>query len=415
MQQLGRYEILAELGHGAMGTVYRARDPKIERVVAIKTVRAVGVTPEQEAEYRRRFFREAQAAGKLSHPGIVTIYDVGEDEATQTPYIVMEYVEGCTLESLLTDPGLERPSLTASLELIKQVAEALDYAHTHSIVHRDIKPANIMVTADGRAKIADFGIAKLRKSEFTVPGQILGTPAYLSPEQLKGTPLDGRSDLFSLGVILFWMVTGQKPFAGDISTVLYQVACEEPPPVTHLKPALAAELNPVVSRALAKDPALRDTSRPVAQFLRRLPAKARIAVAAGVLLLLFLPFLFRQGAVPSAILGPSETATLEIRSVHSFRSADLSVWVDDDLAYQGKLTGVVKKRMFGLRKSVRGSFSAVLSVPAGKQVVRVHVHSARAGYDQTRETTAEFLKDQEHTLVLRFSGKSRNLYLSWTE
>ena len=257
MQQLGRYEILQELGHVAMGTVYRARDPKIERVVAIKTVRVVGVTPEQEAEYRRRFFREAQAAGRFSHPGIVTIYDVGEDEATQTPYIVMEYVEGRTLESLLTDPGLEPPSLTASLELLKQVAEALDYAHTHSIVHRDIKPANIMVTADGRAKITDFGIAKLTQSEFTVPGQILGTPAYLSPEQLKGTPLDGRSDLFSLGVILFWMLTGQKPFAGDTSTVLYQVACEEPPPVTQLNPALPPELDRVVSGALAKDPASR--------------------------------------------------------------------------------------------------------------------------------------------------------------
>ena len=484
MQQLGRYEVLEELGHGAMGTVYRARDPKIERVVAIKTVRVVGATPEQEAEYRRRFFREAQAAGKLSHPGIVTIYDAGEDEATQTPYIVMEYVEGRTLESLLTDPGLERPSLTASLELVKQVAEALDYAHTYSIVHRDIKPANIMVTAEGRAKITDFGIAKLRQSEFTVPGQILGTPAYLSPEQLKGTPLDGRADLFSLGVILYWMVTGQKPFAGDISTVLYQVACEEPPPVTQLKPVLAAELNPVVSRALAKDPAsryqrgkeladdlddllqgriprwasgslpaadldktvvearpvavektiverrgfvsetaqlpggglgpvLRDTSRVVAQSFRRLPAKARIAVAAGVLLLLFLPVLSREGTILNAILGPRETATLNVRSAHSFRSADVSVWVDDDLAYQGELTGVKKRRLF--RSSVRGSFSASLLVPAGEQVVRVHVHSEREGYDQTQETTAEFLKDQEHTLVLGFSGRSRNLYLSWTE
>ena len=257
MQQLGRYEVLEELGHGAMGTVYRARDPKIERVVAIKTVRVIGTTPEQETEYRRRFFREAQAAGKLSHPGIVTIHDVGEDEATQTPYIVMEYVEGRTLESLLTDPGLEPRSLNASLELIKQVAEALDYAHTYSIVHRDIKPANIRVTAEGRAKITDFGIAKLTQSEFTVPGQILGTPAYLSPEQLKGIPIDGRSDLFALGVILYWMLTGQKPFAGDTSTVLYKVACEDPPPVTQLNPALPPELDRVVSGALAKDPASR--------------------------------------------------------------------------------------------------------------------------------------------------------------
>ena len=187
----------------------------------------------------------------------MTIHDVGEDEATQTPYIVMEYVEGRTLESLLTDPELEPRSLNASLELIKQVAEALDYAHTYNIVHRDIKPANIMVTADGRAKITDFGIAKLTQSEFTVPGQILGTPAYLSPEQLKGIPIDGRSDLFALGVILYWTLTGQKPFAGDPSTVLYKVACEDPPPVTQLNPALPPELDRVVSGALAKDPSSR--------------------------------------------------------------------------------------------------------------------------------------------------------------
>lgn len=251
MQQLGRYEILAELGHGAMGTVYRARDPKIERIVALKTVRLMGATPEQESEYRRRFFREAQSAGKLSHPGIVTIYDVGEDEVTQTPYIVMEYIEGSTLESLLSRMA---PAAMESLRLIQQVAEALDYAHAREIIHRDIKPANIIVTPGGQPKITDFGIAKLPKSEFTVPGQILGTLAYLAPEQLKGGSLDGRADLFSLGVILYWMLTGRKPFEGDTSTIVYQVACQDPPAITDLKPDLSEEINRVVLRALAKDP-----------------------------------------------------------------------------------------------------------------------------------------------------------------
>lgn len=257
MQKLGRYEILAELGHGAMGTVYRAQDPKIGRIVALKTVRVMGTTSEQEDEYRRRFIREAQSAGKLSHPGIVTIYDVDEDAATQTPYIVMEYIEGQTLDSFLTDPELAPPPVTESLRLIQQVAEALDYAHSQNIVHRDIKPANILVTSDGRAKIADFGIAKLQESDFTLPGQILGTLAYLAPEQLKGDPLDGRADLFSLGVILYWMLTGRKPFEGDTSTLLYQIACQDPPPITDLNPKLPDAFNRVVFRALAKDPALR--------------------------------------------------------------------------------------------------------------------------------------------------------------
>jgi len=487
MQQLGRYEILAELGHGAMGTVYRARDPKIDRVVALKTVRVIGATPEQEAEYRRRFFREAQAAGKLSHPGIVTIYDVGEDEATQTPYIVMEYIEGRTLESLLSDPAAGAPALTPSLELIQQVAEALDYAHAQGIVHRDVKPANIMVTAGGRAKIADFGIAKLAQSEFTVPGQILGTPAYLAPEQLKGGTTDGRSDLFSLGVILYWMLTGQKPFTGDTSTVLYQVACQEPAPVTEVNHELPGELNGVVSRALAKDPALRYqrgkelaedledlqegrvprwasggqagpaiektmverppaavektvVERPpvgpetpptsgaglappgrsayqsVAQFIRGLSLKVRIAMAAGIALLLFLPFFFRQGAtlpIPALVKPPPKFATLQIRSSHSFRAADISVWVDDKLAHEGKLAGVVRKSWF--RTTVYGNFSATLRVPVGSRVVRVRVHSPGEGYDQTREVKEDFVENDERTLVLGFTPKGRNLRLSWNE
>jgi serine/threonine-protein kinase len=253
MERLGRYEIIAELGHGAMGTVYRARDPKIDRVVALKTITVAGISPADEEEYRQRFFREAQAAGKLSHGGLVTIFDVGEDEKSKTPFIVMEFIEGKTLEEL--GRGERLPTATA-LGLVKQIAEALDYAHGRRIIHRDIKPANIIVTADGRAKITDFGIAKLAQTQFTQPGQVLGTPAYMAPEQLSGGAVDGRSDLFSLGVILYWLLTGDKPFAGDTTTaVSFKIVYQEPIPATQINPSLSPEFDYVLSRALAKDAA----------------------------------------------------------------------------------------------------------------------------------------------------------------
>lgn len=258
MQHIGRYEILAELGRGGMGAVYRARDPRIDRVVAVKTITVLGANPAEEQQYRERFFREAQAAGKLAHPGIVTIYDVDDDPATHTPFIVMEYVAGRTLDSIVADAPRGVPPLQATLDIVRQIAEALDYAHAHSIVHRDIKPANVLVTETGRAKIADFGVAKLTQQEFTVPGQIVGTAAYMAPEQLQGKTVDGRADLFALGVILYWMVTGEKPFSGgDTTAILYKVAFEDPPPVTARNPSVMPELNGVVRRALAKDPAQR--------------------------------------------------------------------------------------------------------------------------------------------------------------
>ncbi|MFQ5694546.1 MAG: serine/threonine-protein kinase, partial [Terriglobia bacterium] len=250
MKRLGRYEILSELGHGAMGTVYRARDPQIDRIVALKIVNLTNVPSGMEDEFRQRFFREAQAAGRLSHPGIVTIHDVGEDEATRTPYLVMEFMEGKTLEQL--GAGQRVPTETA-LDIVGQLAEALDYAHKNQIIHRDIKPANIIVTPDGRAKITDFGIAKLQTTQFTQPGQVLGTPAYMSPEQLTGGAVDGRSDLFCLGVVLYWMLTGDKPFPGDTTTsVSFKVVYQDPIPPTRLNPALSPDHDYLLQRALAK-------------------------------------------------------------------------------------------------------------------------------------------------------------------
>ena len=194
---LGRYEIVAELGNGAMGTVYKARDPKIDRFVAIKTILLHQSGVQEQREFRERFFVEAQAAGRLLHPGIITVFDVGEEPETSDPYIVMEYIDGQTLRELLAAGNGKLPVATA-LQIIQELAEALDYAHAQGVVHRDIKPANILVTKEGQAKIGDFGIAQLDLSHITLPGRVVGTPAYMSPEQLDGQQVDGRSDLFSL-------------------------------------------------------------------------------------------------------------------------------------------------------------------------------------------------------------------------
>jgi serine/threonine protein kinase len=252
-KRLGRYEIVGELGRGAMGVVYKARDPQIDRLVAVKTVSMWGQEPEEEKEFRMRFLNEAQAAGRLHHSGIVGVFDVGEDPENQDPYIVLEYVHGETLNRIL---GREKKfPLEKALQLAIEIADALQYAHAQGVIHRDIKPANILVTQDGRAKIADFGIAKLNLAHFTLPGRVLGTPAYMAPEQLSGEGADGRSDLFSLGVILYVMVTGHSPFQGNsATTVCFKVANREPISPSALDLTVPPELDAVISKAMAKDP-----------------------------------------------------------------------------------------------------------------------------------------------------------------
>jgi serine/threonine protein kinase len=253
IKRFGRYEIVAELGRGAMGVVYKARDPQIDRLIAVKTVSLRGQEPDEEKEFRMRFMHEAQAAGRLHHPGIVAIFDVGENPENHDPYIVMEYVAGEPLNRILARE--KKLPLATALQLAEEVADALDYAHAQGVIHRDIKPANILVTADGHAKIADFGIAKLNLAHFTIPGRVLGTPAYMAPEQLSGEGVDGRSDLFSLGVILYAMVTGHSPFQGDsATTVCFKVANREPVAASALDLDLPRELDDVISRAMAKDP-----------------------------------------------------------------------------------------------------------------------------------------------------------------
>src|SRR5229473_5884964 len=256
-ERFGRYEILIELGRGAMGVVYKARDPKINRVVAVKTISLAGQPAEEEREYRERFVREAEAAGRLSHPGIVTIFDVGEEPETRAPYIVMEFVGGESLDRLLSREDRKLPP-DAALQITLELAEALDCAHGQGVVHRDLKPANILLTEDGHAKIADFGVAKLNLANQTLGGRVLGTPAYMSPEQLNGEAVDGRSDLFSLGVILYTVLTGYKPFQGNSAlTVSFKVVNRDPIPATLLDTELPPGLDYIIARAMAKDPAER--------------------------------------------------------------------------------------------------------------------------------------------------------------
>ena len=256
--KIGRYEILQELGHGAMGVVYKAQDPKIGRIVAIKTLSAAGLGGEAELEqYRARFLVEAKSAGRLNHPNIVTVHDVTDDDRGR-PCLVLEYVEGTTLDRLVID---EQISLGRLLELIGQIARALAFAHAHGIIHRDVKPANIMVTKGGVAKLSDFGIAKLEGTSMTIAGQVMGTPAFMSPEQCTGSGIDSRSDIFSLGAVLYTLAAGDKPFPGDtFTTVAYKVVHTEPAPVRTLNPALPEQLEATLKRALAKAPADRYAS-----------------------------------------------------------------------------------------------------------------------------------------------------------
>jgi serine/threonine protein kinase len=237
-----------------MGVVYRAHDPKLGRAVAIKMISTAGLDTEAEKEYRERFVVEAKAAGRFAHPGIVTIFDVREEAE---PYLVMEYVDGQSLQQLMGRDNRPLP-LSTTLRLVQEVAEALHYAHGQGVVHRDIKPANILVTTDGHPKIADFGIAKLNQTDLTMPGQVLGSPAFMAPEQLSEAAVDSRSDLFSLGVILYYMLTGYRPFQGNsTTTVCFKLVNHDPVPASALESKLPPELDEIVSRAMAKDPAER--------------------------------------------------------------------------------------------------------------------------------------------------------------
>ncbi len=270
-ERIGRYEIVAEIGRGAMGSVFKARDPMVGRIVALKTIHSAALAGDQSLEYRARFQREARASGVLAHPGIVPVFDVGEDEGA--PFLVMEFVDGRTLADAMKKS--ERFSLDRVCDIGQQIAEALGYAHRQGVIHRDIKPANVLLTSreiygSERPRITDFGIAKLAASEITTHGQLLGTPSFMPPEQFTGTPVDGRADLFSLGVILYSLATGEQPFAGETMTaVSYKVVYTEPIPPSKLNPAISPRLQAAILKCLAKNPAERfQTGEELAQELQ---------------------------------------------------------------------------------------------------------------------------------------------------
>ena len=249
ISQLGRYEVLGELGQGAMGVVYKARDPLIDRVVAIKTINLALAMDEKE-EFENRFYQEAKAAGRLSHPNIVTIYDVGKNG--DVAYIAMEFLEGRELRDIMDDGKLL--PIEQVLDIVAQVAQGLAYAHEHDIVHRDVKPSNVMIVRGNHVKITDFGIARMPSSAVqTQTGMVLGSPKYMSPEQVMGKPIDQRSDIFSLGVMLFEMLTGQAPFNGDnVNAIMYQTLNAIPSPPNSLNPDVPEMINFIVAKALAK-------------------------------------------------------------------------------------------------------------------------------------------------------------------
>jgi len=281
IEKIGKYTVTGEIGRGAMGIVYKGVDPYIGRSVAIKTIRFDTITQPSEQEHaQRRFMREARSAGSLSHPNIVTIYDVGIDEGLT--YIVMEYIEGHSLEELIA--GGTQYSIEEITAMMAPIADALDYAHRKGIVHRDIKPGNILLDSEGRPHIVDFGIAHLSTSTMTQTSMAMGTPYYMPPEQIAGKKVDHRADIFSLGAVLYELLTLQKPFPGEnITTVIYKIVNEPPVPPRDYRQDLPDGLDPVLNKALAKDPAQRYSScREMVRDLENYPAYAGLSQAASV-------------------------------------------------------------------------------------------------------------------------------------
>jgi tetratricopeptide (TPR) repeat protein len=272
LPQIGKYKILEKIGEGAMGEVYKAHDPVLNRFVAIKTISAeLGA----DDTLRKRFEREAQSAARLNHPNIITVFDYGEEQGKI--YMAMELLDGSDMKQAI---ARRAPlSLDEKLSIVDQIAEGLAFAHAHDIVHRDLKPANVHLLSNGQAKIMDFGLARLGGSEMTRVGMVMGTPHYMSPEQVRGERADARSDVFALGCVFYELLTYHKPFDADsMHSVLFKVMQEEPPPVHELTPGVPSVLGQVVQRAMAKDPAQRFQN---ASEFRSALHRAMQAVAAG--------------------------------------------------------------------------------------------------------------------------------------
>ena len=465
---LGRYLLQEEIGRGMMGVVYRAHDPVLGRTVALKTVSLTFANLAEEGEtFERRFLTEARVAAALSHPGIVVVHDVGRDAATQTLYIALEYLHGETLSDHLRRRG-QLPWRDA-FRMVGGVAEALHHAHEAGVVHRDIKPANIMVLPSGETKLMDFGIAKVSAAQLTSAGEFFGTPLYMSPEQARGEPVDPRSDIFSLGSVLYLLLTGQRPFdAPTVPGILARVATHVPPPPSLANPELSPDADAIVFRCLAKTPADRypdalalaedigallagralphATSAELEELLEVVPAEEDVSAAepsdwwqrlsdhvgarglagllavvlvaaAGSLLITRTPPV--SGAKPlapaagrgSAPLAAGGPAHLDLQFEHPFKSGTLRVWVDDDLVVEEALSSRERRRL-RVFKTRKGEESATLDLAPGEHVVRVTVESD--DWTASRRIRGTFESGATRRLSAAVEGLLRKeLSLSW--
>ena len=424
-----------------MGVVYEAFDPELERTVALKSIQLTFSTaPDQQEVFDQRFLAEARAAASLSHPAVVVVHDVGRDPLTGRPFIAFERLHGRPLDELIRERG-PLPWRTA-LEMAARLARGLHAAHERGIVHRDVKPANIMVQDDGHPKIMDFGIAKLPALELTSTGQFMGTPSYASPEQLAAGPLDGRSDLFSLGAVLYFMLTGRVAFdGGSIPATLALVSFRDPRAPSQVACGLPPAIDELVACALAKEPAGRpDDALQLAEDLEdvandreprhlslrpcprsgtlvsptpRLDRRAGLLVLGGIVAVAGIAVLLRGGLLSTGVLAPlaAPPAQLEVDLEHSLRQGTLRVYVDDDLALVEPLESYVSEDLV-LLKLRKGRERVTLGVPPGEREIRIQIEGA--GFTGSRRIRGDFRSGQARRLSVRFGGLlSKDLRVSW--
>jgi serine/threonine-protein kinase len=452
---MGRYTIEAEVGRGTMGIVYRAKDTLLARTVALKTVAAFGAA-EDAAGFEKRFLNEARAAAALSHPNIVAVHDFGSDPATGTLFMALEFLQGETLEAVSRRGPMEWPQ---ACRILARVARALHAAHASGIVHRDVKPANIMLLPSGEPKVMDFGIAKVPASELTRAGEVFGTPANMSPEQAQGDALDGRSDLFSLGTVLYQLLTGRRAFTGENLPKILAAVVQQTPAPPSLLAAVPAGVDQVVAMALAKSPRDRhQTGEAMAEDLEDVvagraprhasalavgtialprppasPAPARsplprrrflvpAALAAGLLLIVAVGWRLSAGralkggtdaprtAAAVASPEPDAPARLTIDFEHHMRSGGLKVWVDDALVLDRPLEGRLVEK-FGRVRLYKGQVRETVEVSPERHAVRVEV--AWDGKARTARTAATFRPDSSRTLDIEVLRVLDDLTLEW--